>query len=187
MEEAVLEQSGTYLAPNFVVSRFFFCYLDEYIALLFSCFSCVYRFEAQKDEKVKLVLNHMVVKGRKCKTRLDPFAERLQCFGNTTATLRFYDVPWNDVPPVPRDCLCGGDDGNHLPFTYISTSNIVEVRFDVTNMNATDDYNSLFFSGTWKFIKTPSCGKDLKLSGPSGEINYDHPAERPKDVRTHFI
>lgn len=149
--------------------------------------SCIYRFEAQKDEKVKITLTQLIVKQRQCQTRLSPDSDRLQCYGNTSATVRFFEVPWDDVPAVPRDCLCSGNGGAHLPFTYISTSNVVELRFDVTGMNSSDDFTTLFFEGTWKFIRTPVCTRNLRRQGPSGEIVFQHPSESPEEVINFLV
>lgn len=102
-----------------------------------------------------------------------------------SAALRFYDVPWNDVSPVPHDCLCSVDETARLPFTYVSTSNVVELRFDVIGMNSTDDFTTLFFEGTWKFIRTPACKMKLRLQGPSGEIVFQHPPPTPQEVRIY--
>lgn len=144
----------------------------------------MYRFQAQKDEKVKLVITKLIIKGRQCKTYKDPDAGRLQCSGNVTAALRFFEAPWNDVPPVPKDCLCAISDAQQLlPFTYVSTSNVAELRFDVIGMNATDDFTTLFFEGTWKFVRTPMCKRNMRLQGPSGEIAFRYPHENPDEVR----
>lgn len=133
----------------------------------------------------------MIIKGRKCKSKIDADRNRLQCFGNASAAVRFYDIPWGDTAVVPHDCLCSGDETARIPFTYISTSNVVELRFDVTGMNSTDDYTTLFFEGTWKFIRTPTCNLNLRMQGPSGEIILQHPPHSPQEVNRnkafHFI
>ncbi|XP_022909988.1 uncharacterized protein [Onthophagus taurus] len=143
--------------------------------------SCVYRFEAHRGEKVKITLSQLVIKNRSCKTRFSQDTDRFQCYGNTTATIRFFDIPWSDVPGVPRDCLCS-DDQSDQPYTYVSTSNIVELRFNVINMNASDDYTTLFFEGSWKFIRTPECTLNMKKNGPSGEILLKHPTENADEI-----
>ncbi|XP_025837357.1 uncharacterized protein LOC108732223 [Agrilus planipennis] len=137
--------------------------------------SCVYRFEAKKDEKVKITLTKVIIKGRNCVTKISPNTDRFQCYGNRSATLRFFEIPWNDVPPISRDCVCSEYNDSKSPITYISTSNVVELRFDATNMSAKDDYTTLFFEGTWQFIRTPTCNENLRNSGPSGEILLKHP------------
>lgn len=145
------------------------------------CSSCVYRFEAQKDEKIKITINQMVIKNRNCVTKISKDTDRLECYGNRSATVRFFEVPWNDIPGVPRDCLCSIDKDRLLPFTYISTTNVVELRFDVTGMNASDDFSTLYFEGSWKFIRTPVCTRNLRVRGASGEVSFNYPA-LPEDV-----
>lgn len=145
--------------------------------------SCVYRFEAQKDEKVKLTLTNVIIKNRNCETRVSRDTGRLMCDGNTTAAIRIFEIPWLEVPGVPRDCLCSVDKDKFMPFTYVSTTNVIELRFDVTGMNATDDFTTLFFEGTWKFIRTPTCGRDYRMKGPNGEVSFSYPSETPDQVR----
>ncbi|XP_056645743.1 uncharacterized protein LOC130450988 [Diorhabda sublineata] len=137
--------------------------------------SCVYRFEVKKDERIKITITEMIVKNRRCETVISRDTNQLECFGNTSATLRFYEVPWNDVPGVPKDCLCTVDKSRLIPFTYFSTSNVVELRFNVMGMNASDDFDTLLFEGHWKYIKTPGCRKNLRYRGASGEIAFHYP------------
>lgn len=157
-------------------------------------FSCVYRFEAGRDERVKLTITKVVVAGgRVCHTTSSADTGRYRCTGNTSATLRIYEVPWADVPGVPRDCFCSSDASNIsnsgtgptpapnqqplMPFTYVSTSQVVELRFQVTHMNATDDYDSLYFEGFVKFVRMPLCAKNTRRMGPSGEILFQAPGK----------
>ncbi|CAG9759748.1 unnamed protein product [Ceutorhynchus assimilis] len=139
--------------------------------------SCIYRFEAQKGEKIKITLTDVRIRNRNCNTKLNKDTDTLECVGNITATLRFFEVPWIDVPGIPRDCLCDVDKNLLLPYTYISSANVVELKFDVSSMNASDDFNSLFFEGNWKFIRTPACELNLRKTGPNGELIFKHPSE----------
>ncbi|KAL3267780.1 hypothetical protein HHI36_006909 [Cryptolaemus montrouzieri] len=144
--------------------------------------SCVYRFEAQKDEKVKLTLNSVIIKNRNCRTTVSKDTDRLVCDGSSSAAIRIFEIPWPDVPGVPRDCLCSMDKDKFMPFTYVSSTNVIELRFDVTGMNATDDFTTLFFEGTWKFIRTPTCKRNLKMRGANGEVTFSHPSETPDEL-----
>ncbi|KAJ8974832.1 hypothetical protein NQ317_019499, partial [Molorchus minor] len=114
-------------------------------------------FEAGKDERIRITLSEVIVKNRDCKTGISKDTDRLECVGNTMATLRFFEVPWLDVPGVPKG----------LP--------VLQLRFDVTGMNASDDFNTLFFEGTWKFIRTPVCSRNLRYQGASGEVHFEYP------------
>ncbi|KAJ8915070.1 hypothetical protein NQ315_014325 [Exocentrus adspersus] len=124
--------------------------------------SCMYRFEAPKDERIKITLTEIIVKNRNCETRVSQDTDRLECLGNSSATLRFYELPWNDVPGVPRDCLCAVDRDKLMPFTYVSSSNVVEL-------------STLFFDGSWKIIRTPLCSRNLRYRGPSGQVIFAYP------------
>jgi len=44
-------------------------------------------------------------------------------------------------------------------------------------MDALDDYNNLFFEGTWDFVKTMPCMQKRRVRGPSGEIKYTPPSD----------
>ncbi|KAG5885527.1 hypothetical protein JTB14_022016 [Gonioctena quinquepunctata] len=137
--------------------------------------SCNYRFEVNKNQRIKITLTEMTIKRHNCETKINQDTNRLECFGNTTATLRFYELPWTDVPGIPKDCLCAVDKDRFIPFTFVSTSNVVELRFNVIGMNASDDFETLFFEGSWKYIKTPACSKNMRLSGPSGALVFTYP------------
>lgn len=149
-------------------------------------YSCVYRFEAQKGERVKITLTRLLTSGRLCKTREDVDQGRFQCFGNTTSAVRFYELPWDNegAAAVPRDCLCA-DESGIIPFTFISTAHVVELRFDVMWMNSTDDYSTTFFEGTWEFIRKPVCVKNLKKIGSSGDLYFRSPSRTPEEVSLH--
>ncbi|KAF7401247.1 hypothetical protein HZH68_007067 [Vespula germanica] len=82
------------------------------------------------------------------------------------------DLPWPNAPAVQRDCFCSN---RSLPMNVKSSSNIVEVHLTVTSMNALDDYNNIFFEGTWDFVKTSPCLQKRRVRGPSGVIKYRWP------------
>nr|CAH7749293.1 unnamed protein product [Callosobruchus chinensis] len=145
--------------------------------------SCVYRFESPPDLRVKLTLTSVVVLRRRCETRSS--GGRLECVGEMTpsATVSLHEKPWPDVPPVERHCLCHVRSQTLLPFTYVSASNVVEIRFNVVGMNASDDFDTLSFEGSWKFIKTPSCSKDLRYKGASGQLIFTHPPHHSEIIQ----
>lgn len=135
-----------------------------------------------------------------CHTTASADTARYRCTGNTSATVRVYEVPWADVPPVPRDCFCSSEASNMtagaappatlpplMPYTYVSTSQVVEIRFEVTHMNATDDYDSLFFEGFVRFVRMPLCAKNTRRMGPSGEIVFEGRERTQDQVRYHNI
>jgi hypothetical protein len=144
--------------------------------------SCTFRFEAQRGERVKLRITRLQTGGRRCVNLPQPDLGRLQCDANCTAFLRLYEHPWNDAPPLERDCLCSAPE-DLMPFTFVSTAHVVELRFVVTGMNASDDFNNFGFEGSWEFIRTPVCARRQRLSGASGEIRFSAPSRTPEEVR----
>ena len=64
----------------------------------------------------------------------------------------------------------------------MSTAHVVELRFLVTGMNSTDDFNNFSFEGSWEFIRTPVCARKQRLSGASGEILFRSPRRTPEEV-----
>ncbi|XP_033606214.1 uncharacterized protein LOC111861304, partial [Cryptotermes secundus] len=143
--------------------------------------SCTFRFEAQRGERVKLRITQLQTGGRRCVNAQQPDLGRLQCDVNCTASLRLYEHPWRDTPPLARDCLCSSP-GDLMPFTFVSTAHVVELRFVVTGMNSTDDFNNFSFEGSWEFIRTPVCARKQRLSGASGEILFRSPSRTPEEV-----
>lgn len=67
--------------------------------------------------------------------------------------------------------------------TVKSQSNIVEVHFTVKSMNSLDDYNNIFFEGTWDFVKAVPCLQRRRVRGPSGEIKFESPIVDEEEVR----
>ncbi|XP_069694968.1 uncharacterized protein [Periplaneta americana] len=143
--------------------------------------SCTYRFEAQRGERVKLRVTRLQTGGRSCLNARQPDLGRLLCHANCTASLRVLEQPWADTPPLARDCLCASSD-ELLPFTFVSTAHVVELRFVVTGMNSSDDFNNFNFEGSWEFIRTPVCARKQRLSGASGEIRFRSPSRTPDEV-----
>ncbi|XP_036139984.1 uncharacterized protein LOC118644124 [Monomorium pharaonis] len=136
--------------------------------------SCVYRFEGEHDEVVKLRFNKLLNGNRTCRNVGNSDFNRLLCVDSENFSVKVLDLPWPNAPPIHRDCLCSN---RSLPINIKSTSNIVEVHFTVLSMDALDDYNNLFFEGTWDFVKTMPCMQKRRVRGPSGEIKYTPPID----------
>ncbi|KAK2587829.1 hypothetical protein KPH14_003929 [Odynerus spinipes] len=134
--------------------------------------SCVYRFEGEHDELVKLRFNRLLNGNRTCRSVSSSDFNRLLCIGSDNFSLKVLDLPWPNAPAVQRDCFCSN---RSLPINIKSTSNVVEVHLVVTSMNALDDYNNIFFEGTWDFVKTSPCLQKRRVRGPSGVIKYRWP------------
>ncbi|KAM0732709.1 hypothetical protein ACS0PU_000870 [Formica fusca] len=138
--------------------------------------SCVYRFEGEHDETVKLRFNKLLNGNRTCRSVNSTDFNRLLCVGSENFSVKVLDLPWPNAPPIQRDCLCSN---RSLPINIKSTSNIAEVHFTVLSMDTLDDYNDLFFEGVWEFVKTvhAECMQKRRVRGPSGEIKYTSPSE----------
>ena len=108
----------------------------------------------------------------------------MQCVGNATATLSFYEVPFKDVYPLARDCLCSKAE-SFLPFTYTSSSHIVDLEFVVSRMNFTEDYRHFYIEGVYEFNRPPVCVEKRMVSGSSGELVFKTPSRTPEEVRFH--
>lgn len=117
-----------------------------------------------------------------CFTRRNYDNQYLQCVGNCTATLRFYEVPYKEGYPLSRHCLCSGME-TFLPFTYESSSNTVEVEFIINEMNFTEDYRHHYMEGTFQFIRTSICSENRIVTGSSGDLVFKSPSRTPIEVR----
>ncbi|XP_034252520.1 uncharacterized protein LOC117652003 [Thrips palmi] len=129
--------------------------------------SCVYRFEAQPGEHVRLTLTRVMMGGRACRTREVPELRRLYCAGDNSLTVRVLEEVWPGRPLIPRDCLCSGD---HMPYTFISSSPVVEIHFTALNMDAADDFRKINMMGAWTSVRQDPCTRPRRLAGPSGSI-----------------
>ncbi|KAL0272396.1 UNVERIFIED_CONTAM: hypothetical protein PYX00_005379 [Menopon gallinae] len=147
--------------------------------------SCVYRFEGQKGERVKLNIQNLATGSRPCRSLYHRDINRVRCHGNATAAVRIYEYPWVDSLGVPRDCLCSDGDGI-TPFSFTSSTHIVELRFDLLYMNASDDFRNLHFEGSWEFVRQTVCTREQREKGPSGEIHFQSPSRTPDDINCEF-
>nr|XP_018896496.1 PREDICTED: uncharacterized protein LOC109030132 [Bemisia tabaci] len=144
--------------------------------------SCVFRFEGQKGEKVRITLLQVATGNRSdCATRLNPDSGHLQCIGGASATVRLSEHPFAHSPPLPRDCLCSGADA-HLPLVFESSSHVVHVELRADRMSAGDDYRGIHFEGTYEFLRPPVCTRPHRFLGSSGQIHFQAPHRTPEEV-----
>lgn len=153
---------------------------------LFLFYSCIYRFEAKKGERVKINIQNLDTGTRPCKSLYHQDINKVLCHGNLTAYVRIFEYPLTNAPPLPRDCLCSGGDGI-TPFSFVSAGHIVEVHFEVLNMNAMDDFRSFRFEGSWEFVRQTVCTRSQQLKGPSGEIHFSSPSRTTEEVGFLFF
>ncbi|XP_031626059.1 uncharacterized protein LOC116342540 [Contarinia nasturtii] len=145
--------------------------------------NCVYRFESEKDERIRITIKKIVTSNRQCLSRVDPDTKRSYCFGDQRAKLQIMEQPTGSETFYQRGCACNSSSTSDLPIVYTSSSRALEVRFTATNMTAHDDPDNLNFEATYEFIKLPMLCKEVKrLSGTSGTINV---AEENRECRTH--
>lgn len=85
------------------------------------------------------------------------------------AELRLAEYPWQGVE-LPRDCLCSNL-SERLVFQSLSSSKL-ELTFQVSRMNVTQDYLDFFFEGEFRFVPAASLlapGGASLSSGGAGE------------------
>lgn len=68
-----------------------------------------------------------------------------------TAYLRIGEVPWPDIPALPRDCLCSEIIGS-LNLAPMAAST-VEAQFAVLGMAIDEDFRDYYFEGRYEFVK----------------------------------
>uniref|UniRef100_A0A1B0CN39 CUB domain-containing protein n=1 Tax=Lutzomyia longipalpis TaxID=7200 RepID=A0A1B0CN39_LUTLO len=137
-------------------------------------FRCVHRFEAQRGERVRVIIRKVMTGNRTCASRLDNDINRSYCFGDTSIKLEIYEKPWHDVVAFPRGCVCNSTNisDTYLPIIYTSTSRDLEIRFTAINMTSFDDASVINFEGSFEFIKSPSSCRDSRRKfGPSGHVD----------------
>lgn len=149
----------------------------EYILSPFSAsLSCVYRFEAQRGERVKIVVHRMMSGNRTCESKMENDTQRAYCYGNNSAMLQLFERPWHDSALFVRNCICNSSASGILPITYVSTSREVEVHFTAMNMTRYDDPDTLNFEATFEFVRPLApptiCSPKRKL-GSEGTISLN--------------
>ncbi|XP_050664549.1 uncharacterized protein LOC126965122 [Leptidea sinapis] len=135
--------------------------------------SCTYRFEANPGEAVRLRIWSVRSGGRLCRSVSSAHSPWYRCGGEPTAAVRVFDRPWRDSGPgVLRDCLCS----DVIDYEFTSSSTIAELKFDVVNMSALDDFRSFGFEASVEFIRVEAtCEGTHRVNGPSGELLlYSH-------------
>lgn len=83
--------------------------------------------------------------------------------------LRVGEVPWLDIPPLPRDCICADISGSLT--LSATTASTVEVHFTTLEMTIDQDFRDFYFEGRYEFVKN-SCQinwEDRRKHGISGE------------------
>ncbi|XP_049313230.1 uncharacterized protein LOC105221859 isoform X3 [Bactrocera dorsalis] len=133
---------------------------------------CIYKFEGQRGERIRIKLRKVTTLNRPCMSRVDEDINRSFCYGDTNARIEIFERPYHDSILLPRGCLCNSSNSSHLPVEYTSTSRDLEVHFTAINMTTLDDPDAINFEGMFEFIKGPaSCKDGRRKFGPSGTIH----------------
>ncbi|XP_053680820.1 uncharacterized protein LOC128731713 [Anopheles nili] len=132
--------------------------------------SCVIRFEASAGESVRLTITRARFGGRSCQN-MQNRSGRWHCnhHGGPVSDLRIGEVPWTDVAPLPRDCLCSDVSGS-ITLAPLAAS-IVEVKFTTLQMEVDQDFRDFYFEGRYEFARD-GCETDWserRLRGRSGD------------------
>lgn len=138
-------------------------------------FRCIYRFQGQRDERVRIVIKSMMAGNRSCESKIDQDIDRTFCFGDNSAKLEILEHPWADSVPFIRSCVCNSSsNASSLPYVYISTGREIELHFSAINMTNYDAPETLNFEGTFEFFKAPSNCRDLqRKTGSFGVVNMN--------------
>lgn len=123
---------------------------------------CIYRFEAQRGERIRVEISKAMTGNRTCDSRVDPDTGRSYCFGNNSARIDILERPWHESILFPRGCICNSTNRSFLPIVFTSTGREVEIHFIAGNMTSADDPDSLNFEGTFEFVKAPLICKDVR-------------------------
>lgn len=122
------------------------------------------------DHKNRLTITRARFGGRACQNVANR-ANRFHCniLGGAVSHLRIGEVPWPDIPPLPRDCLCSDISGS-LTLAPMAAST-VEAQFTTVDMDIDQDFRDFYFEGRYEFVKDncPTNWDERRLKGLSGE------------------
>ncbi|EAA10533.4 AGAP010817-PA, partial [Anopheles gambiae str. PEST] len=149
--------------------------------------SCIIRFEASGGESVRLTITRARFGGRSCQN-LQNRSGRWHCnhHGGPVSDLRISEVPWTDVSPLPRDCLCSDVSGS-ITLAPLAAS-IVEVKFTTLQMEVDQDFRDFYFEGRYEFARD-GCETDWserRLRGRSGDA-YLKPTPCPALIQPWLL
>uniref|UniRef100_A0A182FWA8 Uncharacterized protein n=1 Tax=Anopheles albimanus TaxID=7167 RepID=A0A182FWA8_ANOAL len=149
--------------------------------------SCIFRFEASPGESVRLTITRARFGGRSCQN-MQNRSGRWHCnhHAGPVSDLRISEVPWTDIPPLPRDCLCSDVSGS-MTLAPLAAS-IVEVKFTTLQMEVDQDFRDFYFEGRYEFARD-GCETDWderRLRGRSGDA-YLRPTPCPALIQPWLL
>ncbi|KAG4071236.1 hypothetical protein HA402_008971 [Bradysia odoriphaga] len=151
--------------------------------------SCLYRFEAEIGERVRLVVHNVSFgDAATCNTETDLHTGRAKCTPSDVETdnvrqgeLKILDVPYRDVK-ITLGCFCDNTSSLYnTPLRFQSYSRTMELMFTVTNLNISEDFADIYFHASYEYVRVPDCPKRMRLGGSGGEEDVTFPL-RSKDA-----
>ncbi|XP_037073714.1 uncharacterized protein LOC119094908 [Pollicipes pollicipes] len=139
---------------------------------------CLFRFEGTAGERVRILVNKFTAADESgCETVRDERLQRYRCryHGGARSELRLAEVPWPGVR-VWRDCVCA-DRTTGTPIVVESTASVLELRYDVFNMTAAEDFYSYSFIAKYEFLRKTACKTETRINGSSGAMNLERREE----------
>lgn len=144
----------------------------RYISSQFAPCPCNYSRTVLLTNSFRLTITRARFGGRAC-ANVQTKSGRFHCnsLGGAVSDLRIGEVPWPDVTPLPRDCLCSDISGS-LTLAPMA-ANTVEAKFTTLEMEIDQDFRDFYFEGRYEFVKE-SCQtnwEERRLKGISGEAH----------------
>ncbi|XP_050432272.1 uncharacterized protein LOC126840515 [Adelges cooleyi] len=139
--------------------------------------SCVFRLEGQPGDVAQVTILKMNSGDRGCHSRVNNDRGTLQCVGDTSSSLSLLDeINGPKTMLVPRHCLCSTN-ASLLPFTVVTLGPKASIKWQVFNMNSTEDFRLHYFEATVQFIRKEVVPKRCEvksnlLSGPGGHFTF---------------
>ncbi|XP_076275991.1 uncharacterized protein LOC143206967 [Rhynchophorus ferrugineus] len=138
---------------------------------------CEYSFEYKEYQRLKITFNRALFGQKDCFTEYNPEINRWQCHVKSEydgiAKISISEYPWKDIE-MKRDCICSNI--TEQPFV-IKTKSALKfvIKFVVTNMKSTEDYNSYLFDANYEVLPADynclNLWNSRRLRGSSGEIS----------------
>lgn len=146
--------------------------------------NCAYHFESPNEkQRLEITFNRAGFGKKGCSSSYNRETGRYQCHKSNylggvdsgIAHLSISEQPWPGIE-ILRDCVCQNISEPLVIST--NTGKHVVVKFTVTDMSVTDDYEDYYFDATFKFVAhsdnlSNGCinpWKSRRLKGSSGEI-----------------
>lgn len=139
---------------------------------------CVFRFQAEPGERVRLTLNNATFgMSPTCETVIDSHSGRTSCDHQNSARvteLSLWELPWRDVR-LPRACLCDNSSLTTKPTVFLSSSRVLELHYTAKDMRITDDFSVLNFHVTFELVKMPECPRKQRIRGDGSDVHFSSP------------